>query len=286
MYGYIYKRENLLNHKIYIGQHLYQRDEVTLDPNYKGSGKLLKEAFRKYGEEAFTYELIDYADDPQTLNEKEIYWIAKYDCLSPKGYNILLGGQILFPEEQRHERASIAAKARGTGWHHKEETRKKIAQSNTNYHHTQEAKDKMSKSKMGNTSGRGNKDTFWITDGINNYRLHKGEPYDTTKFKLGKTWSKETKIKLKENYLGKTCVHKDDIIKWVLDEEVDTYLNDGYLLGKGPAHTKDKGTKISNSKKGAIKIVNDLGKVKYIQPQELEYYEAQGFHRPVCNKKH
>lgn len=286
MYGYIYKRENLLNHKIYIGQHLYISDEIKLDPYYKGSGKLLKEAFKKYGEEVFTYELIDFADDPQTLNDKERYWIEYYDCISPKGYNILLGGQILFPEEERQLRAHNAAVARGTGWHHSEQTKEKIAKANTNYHHTQEAKDKMSKSKQGNTSGRGNKGSYWITDGINNFRVPKGETFDNTKYRLGRTWTQETKKKLKENYNNKICVHKDDTIKWVSKEELDTYLAGGYLLGKGPAHTKDKGNKISQSKSGAIRIINDLGKVKYIQPKDLEYYENLGFHRTYQNKKH
>jgi hypothetical protein len=47
MYGYIYKTTNIVNGKIYIGQHLHD----CWDFNYKGSGKMLQKAFKKYGED-------------------------------------------------------------------------------------------------------------------------------------------------------------------------------------------------------------------------------------------
>ena len=90
MYGYIYKRQHKLSGKIYIGQHKYSKYEI--DESYKGSGSLLLEDIQKYGDDAFTYELIDYADTLTELNELETYYIELFNCRVPNGYNILKGG--------------------------------------------------------------------------------------------------------------------------------------------------------------------------------------------------
>lgn len=45
MYGYIYQTTNLINNKIYIGQH----HSDVFDESYKGSRKLILRAIKKYG---------------------------------------------------------------------------------------------------------------------------------------------------------------------------------------------------------------------------------------------
>lgn len=90
MYGYIYKRENLINGKIYIGKHKYS--QPMLDERYRGSGKLLNYALDKYGEDNFTYELIDTADTLEELNLLEKFYIEIFNCIHPNGYNISTGG--------------------------------------------------------------------------------------------------------------------------------------------------------------------------------------------------
>jgi hypothetical protein len=47
-YGYIYKTTNLINGKIYIGQH-----KGCLSSHYIGSGKLIRWAINKYGKRNF-----------------------------------------------------------------------------------------------------------------------------------------------------------------------------------------------------------------------------------------
>ena len=84
----IYKITNLINHKIYIGK------DTTSDPNYFGSGLLIKRAFVKYGKENFIKEVIDITGDYDELSKKEIYWISKYKSTDKKiGYNIAPGGE-------------------------------------------------------------------------------------------------------------------------------------------------------------------------------------------------
>lgn len=100
--GYIYKVINNINGKIYIGktellnaedrwkEHLrdYKRRKFEKRPLY--------EAMNKYGEEHFSFEIIEETNSPEESCQKEQYWIEKLrtyvgykDC---KGYNATLGG--------------------------------------------------------------------------------------------------------------------------------------------------------------------------------------------------
>lgn len=83
----IYKTKNLINGKIYIGKDKYN------NPEYLGSGKLLHQAFEKYGKENFIKEIVCEAKTEEELNELEIYWISELNSLAPNGYNISLGGE-------------------------------------------------------------------------------------------------------------------------------------------------------------------------------------------------
>lgn len=86
MYGYIYFTENICNGRYYIGQHKAER----FDSKYKGSGKLLKQAFNKYGKDKFICQLIQWCETKEDLDKSEKYWIDK--CQSSSLYNIKEGG--------------------------------------------------------------------------------------------------------------------------------------------------------------------------------------------------
>jgi len=84
----IYKTTNLINNRIYIGKDKYN------NPKYLGSGKLLKQAIKKYGKENFKKEILDYCSDEEHLNEREKFWIAHLNCqISDQYYNIGEGGE-------------------------------------------------------------------------------------------------------------------------------------------------------------------------------------------------
>lgn len=87
----IYKIENKINHKIYIGQsNNPQRrfeEHCYVKTKYRS---LIHEAIVKYGKENFQFEIIEWCED---FDEKEQYYINFYRSLVPNGYNICKGGQ-------------------------------------------------------------------------------------------------------------------------------------------------------------------------------------------------
>ena len=74
----IYKIENKINGKIYIGQSVdvYRRLKKHIW-EIKNNNNVLYKAFRKYGIENFSYELIEECD-AERLDEREMYYIKKY----------------------------------------------------------------------------------------------------------------------------------------------------------------------------------------------------------------
>lgn len=90
MAGYIYLTTNLINGRKYIGK---KHSSVFLK-NYKGSGKIIKQALKKYGKENFKVELICFCETIDELNKMERYYIKLYNAdISDDFYNIAVGGE-------------------------------------------------------------------------------------------------------------------------------------------------------------------------------------------------
>ena len=84
-YNYIYKITNLLNNKIYIGKH----STNNINDGYMGSGKIIKQAIKKYGIENFIKEYLAFCDTESKLNWFEKFYIKKYDSTNNDiGYNL------------------------------------------------------------------------------------------------------------------------------------------------------------------------------------------------------
>lgn len=84
----IYQITNKINGHRYIGQHKYE-DESNPMGKYKGSGLLLRKAYKKYGIENFEAEILyKRIRDKETVDAMEIWAIEKY---KPE-YNIAKGG--------------------------------------------------------------------------------------------------------------------------------------------------------------------------------------------------
>lgn len=65
-YG-LYKITNLINGKMYIGQHVTS----NLDDGYMGSGKIIVQAVSKYGKQNFKKEWLGFYEDLDELNYME-----------------------------------------------------------------------------------------------------------------------------------------------------------------------------------------------------------------------
>ena len=91
--GYIYKIENDINSKVYIGatnNDPYERfaqhcRELRKD---RCKHRSLYKAMREYGVEHFKVTIIEQTDD---LNVRETYWINQYNSFA-EGYNDTYGG--------------------------------------------------------------------------------------------------------------------------------------------------------------------------------------------------
>ena len=89
MFYTIYKITNILNGKIYIGKH----QTKDLNDDYMGSGKLLRRAIAKYGQENFTKEILFQFDNEVDMNAKEAELVTEEFCLrEDTNYNLCPGG--------------------------------------------------------------------------------------------------------------------------------------------------------------------------------------------------
>lgn len=125
----IYKIENKINGKIYIGQ-----TTVGLQERIKGhkySNYYVGRAIKEYGIENFAIDVVEECKTLDELNEREMFWIAYYNCKVPNGYNLTDGG------EGTPGRPTSA------------ETRAKISKSLTGKHHSEESRQNMSKASKG-----------------------------------------------------------------------------------------------------------------------------------------
>ena len=90
----IYKTTNVVNGKIYIGQ------DSKNDSSYLGGGTLLHKAIKKHGRENFVKEILEYCNNKDQMNEREIFWINYFNSTDNSiGYNIELGGNSKYHSE-------------------------------------------------------------------------------------------------------------------------------------------------------------------------------------------
>lgn len=86
----IYKIENVLNGKVYIGQskHIETRwSEHCRESSQTKS--LISKAITKYGKENFIFQILEECE-PEQLTELELHYIFMYNSLAPIGYNVAI----------------------------------------------------------------------------------------------------------------------------------------------------------------------------------------------------
>lgn len=89
MFYTIYKITNKINGKIYLGKHQTR----NIEDNYYGSGKLIKDAIKKYGKENFEKEILFVFDNEKDMNRKEKDLITEEFVSKNDTYNLGVGGE-------------------------------------------------------------------------------------------------------------------------------------------------------------------------------------------------
>lgn len=119
----IYKIQNLINGKIYIGQsvNIEKRWQEEKNRAFQISAHEydypLSRAFRKYGIENFSFEIIEECKREE-LNSREKYWIAHYNSFLD-GYNQTLGGDTSI-NTKKEKIVGIITDLENTDMYHKE----------------------------------------------------------------------------------------------------------------------------------------------------------------------
>ena len=191
-YHYIYRTTNLINRKYYIGMH----STDDLNDEYVGSGTYLKRSINKYGKENFNFEIIEFLLNREFLKNREKEIVNEELLKNEQCMNLKIGGEgglhKMEPEEAKiwHgmggkktwelHRESISlmiteknkrnwadgvfdchyGNKRWVGKKHKEESKKKIGESN-------------SLKQKGNLNSQFG--TCWITNGCENKKIKKIE---------------------------------------------------------------------------------------------------------------
>ena len=165
----IYMIRNKVNSKVYIGQttDIYGRwgeHLCALRGEYHANNHLQR-SWNKYKEHNFEFSIVEECKENE-LDDREIYWIAKYDSYH-NGYNQTLGGggvRGFKHSDETKQKISESTKGENAPWygkHRSEETKIKIGEAskerwaNPENHpmygknHTEESKKKISESHKG-----------------------------------------------------------------------------------------------------------------------------------------
>lgn len=242
MFGYIYKITNLLNGKIYVGKHKYDKPE--LDPKYTASGTLINKSINKHGIQNFSNELICTCDSLEELNLKESLFILEFNSMYPNGYNLTSGGDgISNPSEE------ILRKNRE--WHlgkvQSEETIQKRINALKKVHHDDEWVNKISSSLRGRrpsdhtleASKKRHVNTVWYNDGQKEYMIKETDsmPDNLVKGRLKNPFPNQSGKKKSENCCANISKSRKGLkwynngIKEIMLKE-PTEIPEGFVRGR------------------------------------------------------
>ena len=161
--GYVYKITNTVNQKHYIGISIHEPETGRIKKHLTGHGnRILANAVKKYGRDAFIYEILEDNVFPELLPDLEIAYIKEFNTVRPNGYNLTYGGEGGIPCEETREKISRAKQGESRSQETREKisrakqgkplsqkTRKKIGLANRGKSHSQETREKISRALRG-----------------------------------------------------------------------------------------------------------------------------------------
>lgn len=295
---HIYKTQNKINNKLYIGQ---CSKPVNESKNYYGSGTILKRAINKYGVDNFEKTILEFCPTQEILNTSEIYWIDKLNSMAPIGYNLTLGGggvsgykltpkqliahnnalRKLWKQKEYRDNVLTSRKEFWSDENHRIERSIKVSGENNpmyGHNHTSETKLKISQKNTGNS---------WSDEQKHNFS--KNNSGENNSF-YGKHHTTETKNKLSQ--MAKKKYENKDERKKISDSLIEYFkTHDGPNKGKTfsdqtienmsismKKQWKDEAfrKKYSESRKGR-KWMNKDGVKKLIKREEIDCYLNQSW---------
>ena len=244
MYGYIYETTCVPTGKKYIGMHKWSGNDI--DPNYLGSGIYLQRAIKKYGKKNFTCNILEWCETRDELCEKEKQYISQVQAPINEDYlNINdggFGGHDEFYVQPITEN-QLKSLERGRHLPASEELKRKLSEYRKSVIVSDETKDKLRKNQLGRkviNDGRINKYVFeseldeYLLSGWKLGQKPKDRTEQINKFK--QTHENKDKTVWKQNISnaikGRRWVTNDIIDKQVLSDEVESYLLQGFRLGR------------------------------------------------------
>ena len=279
-YYLIYQTTNLVNGKIYVGQH----QTYNLDDGYIGSGTLLQKAIQKYGIDKFERKILYYCQSEEELNAKERE-IVNEDFVNRKDtYNMVVGGGYSIDvsrmgakeyarkmKENPEFKKSIQDKLKKYWEQHPEE---KVKLANPRYgkdnafygrHHTEETKKKISEKHKNINFVFQIQDTVWVSneDLKISIQVPKIMLYDYIGIgyikKRVENWDNYFDLKiLKEHHISKSHLSKEEI-----DLFNEHRVEEIVRLRRMKKHEKE------------IELQNRLKQVQEI----ADYYSIHGFEK-------
>ena len=311
MYGYIYLTTNLINNKKYIGRH--QSDGFDSDYYGSGkilTKAVEKYGIENFKVEILSEvdSVPTLCESFQQLCESERFYIDYYDCInSPDYYNLIPGGlggsvkgsigihkngSLKFVTEDEletylldgYEIGGITPSAEvinsrrqsNIGKKRSEESRKRMSQAQKGHFVSDATKQKYRESHLGKKTNRLGK--ISIINDKNKILFIDPEElsfYETQGFVKGgiKHIKEGSSFRHSQAKSDTTLIYKDGIEKCIKRNQLQTYVDNGWIHGRLPEHILK-----TNPIKGKIAISKD-GRRKYIKQEELEIYLAQGYIR-------
>jgi len=199
----IYKTTNLVNGMYYVGCH----QTANLDDGYLGSGKYLKRAIKKYGQEYFKFEILYSVSSKKEMFDLERSIVNESLVNDPLSYNLKIGGSGGNP--------GIVGAFKG---------RK----------HSDETKEKQRQASLKQVCSAETRKKLLMNNAMKNNPEIRKKVSETLK---GRTHSEEHRKRVAEANLGRILINNGIIAKRISKDDFEIYKNIGWSKG-GLPHKK------------------------------------------------
>lgn len=260
-YHFIYKTTNLINNKYYIGMH----STNVIDDGYLGSGTRLTRAIRKYGKENFRREILEYLPNRNELALRESEIVTSDIVLDELCMNLKPGGfGGLCNEEHRQKFINSSS----------HEIYKYKLQNDIEFRkYISDIHSKIFKSLWQNENYKQNQ---LINNPFCNGQLWQGRLHtEETKQKI-RDKNKLTQKGEKNSSYGTCWIMKDNVSKKIKKEELDSYIEEGWIQGRKCNSSESLKKYRKNNK---LICINKDNINKYIKLEELDKYLSDGYKR-------